>query len=232
MTKEQLYRAMSLIDDKYIAESMTEYRPKMSVWVKRSLATAAVLVLVFAAAIGVMSGGFMAKGDANNAFDPEANAPTLNPGGNPNAGSPDIGNPETWLTEEVLIDLDAIVGISGEITVGQTVSTGGGMITVESFYGNSISAGATNVDISEIGVLVFYGTSKGYYAEAGAHGANTDRDGLERFDTEYLAVDISVTPDGQIEISLDNLIESGKTPTIIYLHAGSFSYRLELNTAK
>ena len=222
---------MSHIDEKYIAESMTEYKPKMPVWVKRSLATAAVFVLVFAAAIGVMNGG-MTKNDTSEPLGPEANEPTVNPSDKPDVGTPDIDTPDIWYEGEALVDLDVTVGIVGNLAIGETVSTGDGKITVEEYLDNVLSNSATNVDPSEIGVLAFYGTERGYYVEAGAPGANINREGLEKFEKSDLSVEIIARPDGRVDIDFGSLIESGKTPTIIYLHVGNRSYRVELSTAK
>ena len=75
MNKTQLYEAMSFIDDKYIAESMTPYKKKIPRWLKSAVGTAACLII----AVGIALFPYLRpKNDANDIggnMEPAPNAP-------------------------------------------------------------------------------------------------------------------------------------------------------------
>ena len=91
MNKTQLYEAMSFIDDKYIAESMTPYKKKIPRWLKSAVGTAACLII----AVGIALFPYLRpKNDANDIggnMEPAPNAPddSGNSGWGDSESSPD-----------------------------------------------------------------------------------------------------------------------------------------------
>ena len=156
---------MSLIDDKYIDESMTEYKPKMPAWAKRSLATAAMLVLVVAVSLAWLwaSGSFMPKndmfapgmwGDVNCPGEP---SPTPPAEGGPNYGSTGDGNAFSTLS------------------FGDTVSTESVRFTVSAADRLGIELTVSDYDYTDIGFILVYYNAAGEACAAAYGMKNTSQ---------------------------------------------------------
>lgn len=143
MNKTQLYEAMSFIDDKYIAESMTPYKKKTPRWIKSAVGTAACLII----AVGIAL--FPNLSQKNNANDMGGN---MEPEPAPNAPG-DSGNPGWGGDHES--SPDGFVGATDKFESGESIGIDL-RVTLESYKDGIARLKIQGERIDALGILATF----------------------------------------------------------------------------